>query len=277
MATPVAAQDEVGEADMTAEALGAMLGEDEDFQKFLGAFKPEPLTPEQEARQPLATQVVGAMMPDGATGEMMSSMFRDIIDPLSALRGDGDAATASSLLGWYVGDEDLDEEAASEIVAIIDPARAAREKATMDAIEKGIADVMLIMEPAMREAMSKAFAANFDDTELTDIGTFFATPSGASFAAKSYKLSSDPRLFVGMLENLPQLLGPIMAAVAEGEEAIGALPQTKSFAELTPAERARLAALSGLTEAELEDAMAAEPGDEAMEESADAVEEEYDS
>jgi hypothetical protein len=272
LATPAAAQeqpDNAAESEMAGEMLGAMLGEDEDFQKFVELFQPEPLTPQQEARLPLATQVVGAMIPDGTMADMMSSMFRDIVDPLMALEEDTQVDTASSLLGWYVGDEALDEAAAAEIVAIIDPAREAREAATMDAIEKGIADVMVVIEPAMREAMAKAFAASFSDTELTDIGTFFATPSGAAFASKSYKLASDPTIFVGMLENLPQMLGPIMAAVAEGEQAIAALPEAKTFADLSAAERARLSALSGLTEEELEEAMTVVADEEAVEEAAD--------
>lgn len=272
LATPAAAQeqpDNAAESEMAGEMLGAMLGEDEDFQKFVELFQPEPLTPQQEARLPLATQVVGAMIPDGTMADMMSSMFRDIVDPLMALEEDTQVDTASSLLGWYVGDEALDEAAAAEIVAIIDPAREAREAATMDAIEKGIADVMVVIEPAMREAMAKAFAASFSDTELTDIGTFFATPSGAAFASKSYKLASDPTIFVGMLENLPQMLGPIMAAVAEGEQAIAALPEAKTFADLSVAERARLSALSGLTEEELEEAMTVVADEEAVEEAAD--------
>lgn len=286
IATPLAAQDVETEAELEAEEtemagamLGAMLGENEEFQKFVDLFKPEPLTPDQEARLPLATQVVGAMIPPGTMGDVFSSMFRDIVDPIMALEEEDKIGTASSMLGWYVGEGDIDEAAAAEIVAIIDPSREARETATMKAIEKGIGDIMIVLEPSVREAMSKAFAASFSETELTDIGAFFATPSGAAFASKSYKLASDPTIFVGMLENLPQMMGPIMAAVSEGEKAIEALPKAKAFADLSATERARLMALSGLSEAELEEAMmmadedaveaAAEAAEEAMEEADD--------
>lgn len=270
LATPVMAQDaemEAGDAEISVEVLGAMLGEDEDFQAFLELFKPKPLTPEQEARLPLAAQVVGAMIPDGTMGELMTSMFRDIVGPYAALEAENQAEIAASMLGWYVGDEDIDEVAATKIIAILDPSREAREAATMDAIETGIADVMAVMEPAIRDAMSKAYAASFSDAELTDIGAFFTTPSGAAFASKSYKLASDPTIFVGMLENLPQMMGPIMAAVSTGEEAIEALPQQKGYADLTASERARLAELSGLNISELEEAMSLDDEEDAIEES----------
>jgi len=75
------------------------------------------------------------------------------------------------------------------------------------------------------------------------------------------------------------MMGPIMAAVSEGEKAIEALPKAKAFADLSATERARLMALSGLSEAELEEAMmmadedaveaAAEAAEEAMEEADD--------
>ena len=287
VATPAVAQDEEQteeQADeLGMEALGEAITSDPDFQKFLQAFKPEPLTPEQEALVPLASDVVGAMIPQGAMGEMFSAMFQDLTEPFAMLGGDSQTGTASELLGWYVDGDDLGEDTSAEVVAIIDPAREQRKEAEMQAIQDGIIDVMAALEPAMREAMAKAYAANFTRTELTDIGAFFSTPSGASFASKSYKLASDPRIWVGMLDNLPELIGPIMGAVMEGQAKVEALPQAKTYADLTPGERSRLTALTGLTESELEEAMSLadeapmEEAEDATEDAADAMEEDYDS
>ena len=283
VATPVMAQDEeptdeIG-MDVLEQAMGEELAADPDFQKFLAAFKPKPLTPEQEALVPLASEVVAAIIPQGAMGEMFTDMFRDLSGPFALLgKNDDEMATASALLGGYFDGEDLGEKASAEVVAIIDPARKQREEATMQAIEDGIIDVMTVLEPVMRVAMSKAYAANFSRTELTDIGAFFATPSGASFASKSYRLASDPRIWLSMMENVPELIGPIMGAMIEGQAKVAALPQAKTYADLTPAERSRLTALTGLSETELEEAMMpVEVEVEAVEVEADVMEGDYDS
>jgi len=224
----------------------------EDAIKLFGAmFAAEPLTEEQQARLPLATRLVEKIMPEGALEEMMAPMFDGLVKPLMAMGKPSAKSAAARLLGVQAIELDLNEDEAAQIAAMIDPAWEERERRQMEMMPKLTARLFAAMEPAMRRAMAEVYAVHFTQTELEDIAAFFDTPSGASYARKSYQLASDPRLMSATIEALPQSMETLKGLKEEFEQANADLPKRRGFAELSAEERARLAEVTGLSEEEL--------------------------
>lgn len=220
-----------------------------------GTFAVEPLTPEQESRLPLARSVVERIMPPGTLGEMMGSMFDNMLGPLEALSQPRPIAVVAEQLGYPEAELPLDDEQAAIAAAIFDPAWDERRQRQAEALPLAMGNLMNVMEPAMRRAMTELYAVHFSDGELADIAAFFATTSGATYARQSYALASDPRLLTAVFSEMPAFMGGMMTMQQQLEEATADLPPARTLAELTPNERKRLADMLGMTVEDLEYSM----------------------
>jgi hypothetical protein len=69
-------------------------------------------------------------------------------------------------------------------------------------------------------------------------------------------MSSDPRLVGAMLQGLPTMMEPLSEMESEMKAAVAAVPAPRSYAELTDAQRGRLAELTGFDQSEIEQGMA---------------------
>ena len=247
---PLAAQD-VAEDAAAAEPAAESVGEGEgdpmaQAMGMLGAMFPvEPLTADQQGRLPQASRIITRMIPEGTLGEMMGGMFDKLFGPMAALGGAPASAVVQKGIGLSPVDAGLTEEQTVEIAALLDPAyeeRHAREMAVMPTMMR---EMMTVMEPTMRKAMSELYAINFSQKELDDIEAFFQTDSGTAYARKSFTMSSDPRILAASMESLPQMMG----AIGDMEKKIAAagadLPAKRSFADLSQADKAKIATLTG--------------------------------
>lgn len=225
--------------------------------EMMAMFAAEPLTPEQEARIPLASEVIEKMMPAGSLGELMGDMFDGFLGPIIKKATEPKTADFAASLGLEAWELDMDEAAVAEAVAIIDPLSEERNARKAAVMPRLMTDMMNAMEPTMRKAMTEAFAVYFNETELTDINAFFATESGAAFARKSMSMSSDPRVIGATMEAMPEMMASIQKFDAEMEAAVADLPAPRGFAELSEAEQARIAELTGYTAEDLAERAAA--------------------
>ena len=125
----------------------------------------------------------------------------------------------------------------------------------MAATKGAVSRMMTAMEPVMREAMSQLYAINFDTGELADIDAFFSTESGAAYARKSFTMASDPRMTAMMMQAMPGMMGSFAEIEADMAGAVADLPPVRTYADLDAAQRARLAELTGLEQAAIEDGM----------------------
>ncbi len=243
LAAPVAAQDRAGEGEDVMAAMAEM-------------FAAEPLTPEQEALLPAAQLVVDRVMPPGTMAEMMQSMFGGFLDPLMKLGTEPSANEVAKELGLEEGALELTEEQVREVAAILDPAWTERRRREMDAMKSGMAMLMNAMEPSMRAGMAQAYAATFTATELADVATFFATPSGATYARKSYALASDPRIMGAAMSAMPAMMEGLAAMDAQMKAATTDLPPRRGLGDMTVEQRRRLGELTGLDADEVKDGLA---------------------
>ena len=158
-AAPLAAQ--TNDIDTTSAELEQVMG-------ALGEMFPaEPLTAEQEARLPLAQDLVALMIPEGTMGDIMGQMFDDMLGPIMQAGGTPAVLTVSRATGVTPFELDLDEEEAGQIAALFDPAFAERQERQMSVFPSLMREMMITMEPGLRKAMSEAFAIRFTDTAVS--------------------------------------------------------------------------------------------------------------
>lgn len=249
-AQPLAAQEEMSSEDEQALAAMAQM------------FAAEPLTPEQEARLPLATSLVAKILPEGSMAEIMNSMFDGFLDPLMKLAAEA-GPDLTEHIGYSASELELSDEQAAEAAALVDPNWRERQEREFSMLQGMIGRVMTAMEPAMRKGMSEAYAVHFTEPELRDIDAFFSTESGASYARKSFALSSDPRIMGAAMQQMPVMMEQFATIGAEMEAAMADLGEKPTFETLPASRKARLLELTGLSEEELQSGMEAAAAAEA--------------
>lgn len=235
------AEDEAAEAAMEAA-----------FAGLAEAFVVEPLTAEQEARLPLARDIVEKVIPEGALMEVMGGMFDGMLGPLADLAADDTGTALVGSLGYSANDLGIDDEAAEQVLAIIDPGWRERNRVESEMGRTMMEQMMGRMEPMVRDVTAELYAIYFDEQQLADINAFFATPSGAAYARESYRMTSDPRLGAAIFSDPELFWGPMMEMGGELEAAMAALPARRTLADLSKAEINRLIALTGLAREDLE-------------------------
>lgn len=233
-------------------------------------FKVEPLTAEQRARLPQAEGVIARMMPPGTLQQIMGGMFDKFLGPIMNMAGEPGSAEIASELGIADEDFDIADADAARIAAIIDPAWKERRTLEARAVQDAMSTMMTAMEPSMRKGMAEAYAATFTSAELTDVDRFFATPSGAAFARKSYALASDPRIMAAAMEGIPAVLAGMKDMESAAANATAKLPARRSYADLTPAQRAEIARIAGIGQGALREGMERVAAERAEKEAAKA-------
>ncbi len=221
-----------------------------------GMFAAEPLTEDQESRLPQATRIVSLMIPEGSLAELMGSMFDELIGPMMQIEGGASSTTVAEGIGVEPYELQLTDEQAAEAASIFDTAWAERRDREAEVFPKIMANMMGVMEPGMRKAMSELYAINFTQQELDDIEAFFTTESGASFARKSFTMSSDPRIVAATMESMPAILQSFTEMEAQMTQATADLPPVRAFADLSAAEQAQVAEITGYTTKEIKELLA---------------------
>ncbi len=247
-------------ASLTLLAQPAVAQEEPDEEVFAALaemFQAEPLTAEQSNRLPLAREIVEKMIPEGTLGEMMGSMFDGMLAPVMEMATAAPRGDVAKQLGVSSSELEMSDEELAELADILDPVRETRNERMAQVMPQMMANVMQVMEPPMRKAMSEAYAVYFTDRELVDIDAFFSTDSGLAFARKSFTMSSDPRIIAGTMEAMPEMMAAFGEMETSMKEATADLPEPRSWADLGSAERARVSELTGIAEGELAAGMAA--------------------
>ena len=255
IAAPAAAQDDAdpmadGTEEMDAESL-AMFGE-----MMSGIFQAEPLTAEQEARLPLSREIVGTMMPDGFYADMMEKIMGETFGGIMSMFG-GESAGGMVLASRLDVEADtldeLGEAERAELAAMLDPAYDRRMDAISGAMSEAMGTAFAQLEPPMRDGLSRAYAVRFDESQLRDIATFFATPTGQLYATESMALFADPQVMSATMSAMPAMMGSFGDMEASMKAAMDALPKERGWDDLSAAERRRMAQLLNLSVGELQD------------------------
>lgn len=224
---------------------------------FSGMFTAEPLTPEQEARLPAAQQLIAKVIPEGTMGEMMDTIFDSVLGPMMAMAPDGAATTLAKQIGLRPSDLMLEDDQAAELASLFDPAWDDRQQREVAMFPSMMKEVVGLMEPGMRKAMSELYAIRFSSGELTEIDAFFSTDAGGKYAREAFLMASDPRIMASTMDAMPALMGMLGDIEARMAASTADLPAIRRFAELSPEERAKVAEVTGYSIEEIEANLAA--------------------
>ncbi|GAA3786239.1 hypothetical protein GCM10022600_02360 [Qipengyuania pelagi] len=235
-----------------AEADGAM-DEAAVLAMMSGLFQAEPLTAEQEARLPAATAIVATMMPEGFYGEIMRDMMEKTMRPMMAMFSEPDFLLASRLTLDEAALADLSDAEKQELLTMLDPAWDQRADTMVDALVSNMGGAFAAVEPPVRAGLAKAYAVRFDEAQLADISAFFATPTGGEFARQSMALFADPQVMGATMEAMPEMIGSFTEMETAMEAALESLPAERDYADLSMAQRARMADLLGVEPDALDD------------------------
>lgn len=176
---------------------------------------PAPVDP---ARLAIAEKVVGALVPDGVYLSMMRDKMPAMVDAMMAQMG---GMTAADMGLPSKGDA---TETMAQAAAKADPAFRERMTISTRVMFEEMGKVFGAMEPRLRTGLSRAFARKYTAQQLTDMQTFFATPSGKAFANEYLSTFVDPEVMTEMARATPELMKAMPAIMKKVEAATAHLP-----------------------------------------------------
>lgn len=189
------------------------------------AAMPVPIDP---ARLAAARHVVDQVWPLGTYKRMMDKTLDAIMD-----------STMQSMFNMKLGDfsaaagispeqrAKLGEATMGEVMLKADPHYRERAQITMTVMMDEMVGLMTQVEPDVRDALSRAYARRFTETQLADLIRFFSTETGKVYAAESMMLFSDPEMMKAMQSFTPRLMQAMPSIMAKAQKATARLPPVK--------------------------------------------------
>jgi hypothetical protein len=180
-------------------------------------------TPVDPARLKAAENVVIKLVPPGTyqriMKDMMDTMASGIVDQMLGLDPAVMAAMAGDEANGAVAGKTLEQLAAER-----DPYFRERMDIMMKVMFTEMGAMMVELEPEVRTALSSIYAKKYTLAELNDIGAFFATPSGESFAGNFMSTFTDKELMQASFGMMPKIMEAMPAIMKKVEAATAHLP-----------------------------------------------------
>jgi hypothetical protein len=164
-------------------------------------FPPQP--DPDPARLALARTAVNVMWPDGSYGKIMSGMFGGMFDRAMQMKGSDFAAFSSKPAKPPLPSLDP---TLHDVLATKDPYFDQRTAAIRTVLEEEAGKISAIVDPRMRDGLSRAMARRLDEHQLADVNAFFATQSGRAFASQYMQLWLDPDAMRSLIDTTPDMM-----------------------------------------------------------------------
>lgn len=201
-------------------------------------------------RMALAERIAAAQIPPGSLRTMMDAAMGNVTQGFARQFANLPVRGFAAAAGMNAADvERLGPGTLAEAMAILDPAFQQRTERMMKIMIESMVPLVAEMEPGYRRAYAEAYARRYDARTLTAVDAFYRTPEGAAFAASQMAAASDPAVLAAARDLQPKLLAALPAIMGRVNEATADLPKPRKYADLTPAERAKLADLFGRKDA----------------------------
>jgi hypothetical protein len=199
---------------------------DLDLSKMMSVL--EKLFPAQPDPAPgrlaLAKVTADGMLPPGTYSAMFDEMMGSVVDRILSL-SDADLGA----------DKDKEKGASSttlrQEIAKEDPYFDERMKIMQRVIREELVKISAVMEPKLREGLSRSIARRFDEKQLTEINAFIATDAGKSFAAQTMRMWMDPEVMRSMAQTIPHMVTALPGAMARLDAETSHLPKPKKKTE----------------------------------------------
>jgi hypothetical protein len=221
------------------------------------AQAPQPAAP--SARTDPATlsearAIVAKLLPPGTYKKLMGTTMAPLLDNMGESIGALPLGKLAQLGGLDPEQaKALDKVDLARVMAIYDPQWQERNRLAMRAMFDGMGSFFETMEPELSEAYAQAFAHQFSANELKDISRFFATPTGAKYASRYMTLATDPAIMDATKSMMPKMMAEMPRFIEAAQKATAGLPPPRKLADLTPQQRAEIAAALGVDASQLKD------------------------
>ena len=192
------------------------------FDKFFPA-QPDP----DPARLALAQTTALALLPPNSVGKGMGDMMGGMFERVLGMR-------ASDFPGAKPKPTAQDETFHQSLVAK-DPHFDERMRLTRAAVAAEFMRVSAVLEPRLRDGISRAVARRFDQRQLAEINAFFATESGKALGSQFLGLWFDPDLMRSMMAAMPEMMTAMPGAMERITAATAHLPKPPKPPKRTPA------------------------------------------
>ena len=211
------------------------------FALLLGAAapvhaQPAPAAPASDIdpqRLTLAKSTVDGIWPNGTYSKMINQMMSGTMEQMMGSFMDMSEADMAKTLGVEAkaaGKSPPSKETIREKIRKEDPYFEERMRLTNKVMGEEMGRIGAIMEPKMREGLTKAVAKRFSVAQLGDINRFLATDSGRAFGIEMMLLWVDPDVFKSMMSSVPELMKEMPAVMKRVEAATAHLPKPKKDA-----------------------------------------------
>ncbi|WP_144037721.1 DUF2059 domain-containing protein [Sphingopyxis sp. KK2] len=207
-------------------------------------FGTKDLPPVDPARLALAQKTTAALIPPGSLEKMLDNLYGKMFETF--LEEMGGTSDLSLSIKTGVDSETiaaLDADTKKAVADVFDPYRKQRDDQMIKVIRPLISEFLTDLEPSMRDGLAHAYARKLTAAQLTELNTFFATPTGSVYAAESMALGADPQVMVTMLKAMPPVISKFIDKGPTLEKQFKDLPKEKSLTDMTDADLAKLAKL----------------------------------
>lgn len=182
--------------------------------------------PIDPARLKAAKSAVDYLFPLGTYERMMKGTMDQLMDQMMMGMGNmrmGDLAGAGGVARGDMPD-DFGDKTLAEISREADPNFDERMKISTKVMMDEMIDIMITMEPAVREALTNIYARKFTAPQLTEMNNFFATETGGVFARDYMMVFVDPEMMQSMMTMVPEMMQAMPDIMKKVEEATAHLP-----------------------------------------------------
>ena len=197
------------------------------FAQTSPAPKPTAAAQIDAERLKLARTAVNYVWPLGTYQRMMSGSMDQMMDSMMASMFDmkvGDMVPSSDKT---MTDEEkkVAQTTMREAILKKDPHFEERLRITNKVMMSEMGAFFDKVEPAVREGLANAYAKKFDAKQLTDLNTFFQTPTGKVYASESIMLFVDPEMMKAMVGAMPEMMKSMPAIMEKVKKATAHLPE----------------------------------------------------
>ena len=191
-------------------------------------------------RLALAKATVDGIWPAGTYSKMMSQMMGGTMEEMMSSFMNMSEADLAKNLGADAKTTDKkppSKETLREQMRKEDPHFEERMKIMGKVMGEEMGRIGSIMEPKLREGLTKAVAKRFTPVQLADVNRFLATENGRAFGGEMMMLWVDPEVFKAMMGSVPEMMKEMPAMMQKMEAATAHLPKPKKKekAEAKPA------------------------------------------
>lgn len=202
------------------------------------------------ARLAAARRTVDYVFPTGTYARMLNGTMDKMMDSMMDSMMKMPVRDLAGISG--VDASKLGPGTTAQIMEIYDPVYRERMRVTTHAMMGEMSTLMTRFEPDIREGLSHAYAAKYDVRQLGELNAFFATPTGRQYAADSYLIMMSPEVMSKMQAFVPELMKQMPAIVEKVKAKNASLPPVRKYADLSDADKTKLAGLLGISRQDLD-------------------------